>query len=355
MWPSIAPEVLAALTRGARVGARLRASINGSAFTYPVQLDDGSVQVSWSSPVRRTLTATVLAEVGDPEVDDKGTELRAEYLIRLLDGTEHWIPVGTFVVTGADPTEPGKVRVTGQDRWRRIANARFPVPVTTSGLVTSAIEQLVEGADGRITCTDLTGSTATHGPALWERDRDKAVLDLAKSIGAQMVFDPTGDAFIVPTPSLAGDVDWRVYGGDGGVLIQAREGSSSENTYNAAVVIGEPPNGAAPVRSVQTVTSGPLRWGGPFGQRPRFYRSSLITTQAQADSAAVALLSRVTGVARNVQADTFIHPGLDAGDVLEIEVRPGVIERHLVESFTLPLGPGGLTVQTRTTVEAEGE
>lgn len=353
----VGAALLPVLSRSHGVTARLLASVNGSSFTYPVVMQDGAVQVSASSPIRRKLTATVAASPGDPEVDVFRTEIRAEYGITTINGVTSWVPVFTGPVVEAQETGSGVMTVTCEDRWRRIINARFVTSHTTSGSTVDALADLVEAADGRITCTDLTGSTATHGASLWERDRDKAVMELAKSIGAQVVMTVEGEAEIRPVPSLADAVVWRVYGGDGGVLVEARRGASQGNTYNAAKVEGEASDGSAPVWAAAYVTdsASPLVWGGPFARRPRFYRSPLITTQAQADAAAAALLARVTGVAKTVTVDAAPHPGLDGGDVIDVEVAPGVFERHIVDGFSLPLGPGGVTIDTRTSVEAEGE
>lgn len=353
---SLPADVTALLSRSHGVTARLLASVNGSSFSYPVAFESGSVPVDGGSPIRRTLTAQVAAAVDDPEVDVFGTELRAEYGIIAVNGTTTWVPAGVFVLTDATETGDGIVTVKGQDRWRRVVNARFLRPVVTSGNTATAIKTLVEDADSRIVCTDLTGSTATHRRSVWERDRDKAVLDLARSIGAVVVFNADGNAEIRPVPTLTAPIAWKVYGGDGGVLIEARRGATQDQTYNAVVAEGEAPDGAAAVRAVVTLTGrSTLRYGGPFGSRPRYYRSPLLRTQQQANTAAAALLARVTGVARSVELSAAPHPGLDAGDVIEVEVEPAVYERHLVESFDLPLGPGGISIATRTTQETPGE
>lgn len=349
-------DVLPLLTRSSKVTARLLGSVNGSGFTYPVQLEDGAVRVDASSPIRRRLSCTVAADIDDPEVDVFRTELRAEYGIVRLNGQVHWVPVGTFVVTGAKEAGRGRVEVEAEDRWRRIVNARFLVPVTTSGSTVTAITNLLTGADSRITVVDETGSAATHPAAMWERDRDQAVLDLAKSIGAVVVFDPDGVARIRKVGSLSDPTVWRVYGGAGGALVDSRRGATQDSTYNAAVVNGEPPD-KPPVRAVALLTkaSSPIVFGGPFARRPRFYTSPLITTTAQAQAAANALLARVSGMARTVTVDAAPHPGLDGGDVIEVQVTPEITERHIVDSFSLPLGPGGVQIATRTTADQEPE
>lgn len=350
MWDDLGVDA-PLLTRSHVVAARLTASINGSSFTYPVSLVDGRVSVSASSNVRRALEATVLADADDPEVDALTTELQAEYGIRRVDGTVRWVIVGTFVITDAKEVGPGRVKVVGQDRWRRVQEARLLEPVVTSGSIVSAIISLVQGADSRIVCTDLTGSTATHRSSLWERDRDKAVVDLARAIGAQVVFAPDGTARIVPVPSPTAPAVLRLSGGDGGFLVSAARGTTRERTRNAAVAEGESQDSTPPVRGVALVGTGPLRYGGPFGRRPAYLRSSLMTTQAQVDAAAAALLSRVSGVVREVDVEALPHPGLDAWDVLDVEVAPGVYEKHVLDSFTLPLGRGSSALTLRSSME----
>lgn len=358
MYP-VDPVILAQLGQSHGVIARLTASINRSGFSYPVDLDDGSVSIDGTRAVRRTLSATIRARITDPECDVFRTEIRAEYGIQLPSRNEPiWIPVGTFVLTDAEEADKGLISIKGEDRWRRVVNARFLQPTTTKGKHTLAIISLMQGADSRILCQDTTGSLAQHNTALWARDRDKAVRDLAKSIGAEVSFDPMGAAQIRPIPSLSSAASWFLGTGDGGVLISPRRARTQGNTYNAVVVEGETTEGTPAVRGVATVVDAEstLLFGGGFSQRPRFYRSSLVATQDQANQTAIAMLERVTGVSRTVKIESFVNPALEAGDVVSIEVSSGVWERHIVESFTVPLGLGSMNINTRTSNgEEDGE
>lgn len=347
---NIGPQATAMLARNHGVTGRLRASVNGSAFTYPVNMLKGEVEVSGSSNIRRKLKATIAASIDSPEVDTFRTELRAEYGIYLNSQEIVWIPQGTFVVEEANEGSQGEIEITAPDRWHRVANSRFLMPETTSGRHVDEIIRLLQGADGRIVAQDFTGRTSTHNASLWERDRDTAVTDLAKAIGATVYFNPMGVAEIREEPSLASEVAWTVQGGDGGTLIDAKRGRKQGNTYNAVVAEGEAPDGGAAVRAIAYIDdpASPIYWGGPFGFRPRFYRSSLMTTEAQCLQAAQSMLHKASGISKTLDLDTFPHPGLDAGDVVQVETAPGVWERHIVDSFTLPLGPGGVSLTTRT-------
>jgi hypothetical protein len=347
------------LLRSHRVTGRLVASVNRSPFTYPVSLEDGQVEVSSQSPIRRKLSATIHATLDDPECDVFRTEVRAEYGVYLPSGEVVWVPTGTFVVTEAERAGRGMVTIKGEDRWRRILNARFMRPVTTSGSHISAIISLLIGADGRITAKDFSGKTSTHRKMLWDRDRDKAILDLARAIGVSVAFNPMGVAEIRPVASVfEGVASWNIGMGDGGALIDVNERRSQGNTYNAVVAEGEGSDGTVPVRAEATITdvNNALLFGGGFSQRPRFYRSPLMNTTAQCQAAADALLAKVSGVSKELDLISFVHPGLDADDIVNAEVEIGKWQRHLVDSFTIPLGPGGTKIATRTpydTVEGD--
>lgn len=338
------------LTQPHRVSGRLLASVNRSAFSYPVQLESGEVAVSSTDPIRRKLSATIIANINDPECDVFRTEMRAEYGIWLYNGDVVWVPVGTFVVTDANEAGRGRVEIKGEDRWRRVLNARFLRPVTTSGKHIDAIATLMMGADPRITVQQLVTSTSTHRTMLWERDRDKAILELAKAVGLDVGFDPTGQGQIRQQPSIGDPIAWTIGRGDGAALIDSKQKRSQGNTYNAVVAEGEGSDGSPPVRAMASITdpNSPIVFGGGFAQRPRYYRSALMTTMAQCQQAADSLLKKVSGVPKMLDLDSFVHPGLETGDVILAEVAPGQWERHLVDGFTIPLGPGSFSLTTRT-------
>lgn len=351
---------LQTLTRSHRVAGRIRASVNGSSFIVPVDFDTATVTVDGSSPMRRTLDAVVRAAPDDPVVDTLAAEWRAEYGLVLQDGTVEWVTVGTFVVTDAVEEGRGVMRVTAKDRWLRVVEARFVVPTFTGGGIPYAIGQLLQQADDRITFRDESGSSHGHRRSVHERDRDKAVLDLARAIGCEVFFDPEGVAVLRPVPSFDQPATWRVVGGDGGAIVRARRGQTRERTYNAFVAMGEQIDGALPVRSMAMDNDprSPTYYGGPFGKKPRFLVSGMITSTAQAQAAANAGLRRYLGVARSLSVDAVPHPGLEPGALIHVEVAPGAYERHLLDGYALPLGPGGVTYSTRAAalvVEEEGE
>ena len=354
----IGTDALKLLATSHGVTGRLVASINGSPFSYPVQLLEGSVEVSGNSQMRRKLSATIRADLDSPECDVFRTEIRAEYGIVRHSGEIIWTPQGVFVVDDAQEAGPKMIKITGKDRWLRVQNARFLQPMTTSGRHLNAMVTMLKGADARINVSNLSKSTATHNTSVWERDRDKAISEMAKSIGADVYFDKNGVAVIKDQVDVGiGASNWEVGGGDGGVLLDARRQRKQGNTYNAMVVEGENAEGKASVRAIRYVNdpNSPLYFGGSFAQRPKFFRSSMITTQAQANEAASSMLQKAIGIAKILDVSAIPHPGLDAGDIINTEVSAGVWERHVVDAFTLPLGPGEISISTRTPSDDEEE
>lgn len=345
-------------THGVRT--ELLASVNGSDFTVPLPLiGAGSVPVEGKSNARRKLSAQVAASIDSPAVSPITAEVRAWYI--LVDdpsGEEFPIPVGTFVLGDSKESSPGVIALEGTDRWTRVKDARFPTPVQTSGNTVDAITSLLVGADSRIeVIVDAGVGSGTHRASVWERDRDEAVVKLAQSIGATVFFDPMGRAHISPLASLERPPYWQVSAGRGGVRLGRSRGISREKTYNGVSVTGDPGNGAAPVygSAYDLNPSSPTRWGGPFAKRTRFYTSSLVSTTAQANATAASMLASVLGVTRTLNLRTLAHPGLDAMDVIEAEVSPGMYRRYLAGAFTLPLGLGALSIDALTSADQDDD
>lgn len=352
-------KALALLGRDHGVDVRAYASVNGSEFILPVQIISGSITVDAKSPARRTLSCEVLADYDDPAVDPLAAELRVEYgIVDATTGEVYWTPVGTFVITDAKEGEPGLMSVSGTDRWLRVQEARFETSVSTAGDTLAAIRSLVQDADNRIT-VDTSGAPTgyTHRRMVWDRDRDKAVIQLAASIGCIVWFDPLGVARVAPVAALGSTPVWVVSGGEGGVKVKASRGISRKETYNAVSVTGEPGGDQLAVVRVARDTD-PLsrtRWGGPFKKKTRFYSSNLITTGAQAQAVAESMLARARGVARTVVVETIQHPGLDGNDVVQAQMG-GAYQALRTGSFQLSLGLSTMTITALSdTPELEGE
>src|SRR5690554_7219814 len=129
---------------------------------------------------------------------------------------------------------------------------------------------------------------------------------------------------------------WEVKAGRGGVLVQASRRLTREGVYNAVVAEGEGVDDAAPVRAVaiDTGPNSPTRFGGRFGKVPRFYKSPLLTTPAQAQSAARAILRRSLGAPYSVDFQAMVNPTLRPFDPIRVTHRDGNREIHVIVTLS---------------------
>lgn len=333
---------------------------DGALVLADIPISGGEVSVDTGSTVRRTLSLTVADPALDPGTDPTavlapfGSELFVRRGIRYTDGTVEWCPLGRFRVQDVKASTSGGVSVTGADRGVAIQDARFTgiMAAQTSNNVAQEVTRLITGALPGTTVTDRTGGLGTRAvPAVyWERDRWEAINELAKAAGAEVYFDPDGNAILAKVPSVDDPVAWWVDAGESGVLVQADTQLSREGTYNGVVASGE--NGdTAPVSATVTDNdpASPTKWGGPFGTKPYFYVSPLITTADQATSAATSLLNRVRGFSRQLDLTLVPNPALEGGDVVRVRLPDGSTETHIVDGAKVPLDPSTpMTLSTRS-------
>lgn len=322
-------------------------------------ISDGEVSVDSGSQVRRTLSLTVADPSLDPGTDPLaplapyGTELVVQRGVRYPDGSVEWCPLGVFRIQEVQTSASGQaVSITGADRGAAIQDARFTsvMAAVTSNTIPQEIARLITSVLPTVTVTNRTTSTAATPAVFWEEDRWAAIEELAKSIGAEVYFAPDGNAVIVPTPSINDAPAWWADAGETGVLVEAEMRLTREGTYNGVRASGE--NGdTAPVTALVTDNdpTSPTLWGGPFGTKPRFYVSPLITTVEQATSAATSILNKFRGMTRQLDLTLVPNPALEGGDVVRVRFPNGVVETHLVDALKVPLDPkGAMSMSTRS-------
>jgi hypothetical protein len=319
----------------------------------------GSVTVDRGQAVRRTCTVTspdtsLIPHTAADKAATYGAQLRISRGVKYADSTVELVPLGIFrldSVTG-DP-DNGPVTLTGNSLEIAVSDDKFTVPYkATAGSaianITSLITRSLPGAS-----VSATASDATLGPRTWDVQGDPwaAVQELATGMGAEVYADPDGVFMIsvLPDPLTATPV-WTIGAGEGGVYVKANRGMSADKVYNAVLASGENTEAnAASVSSLVTDadTSSPTYWGGPFGRRPMFYSSAVLTTTAACTAAATYKLR--TTVAPNATANLTSLPNaaLAPGDVIRVLYPDGSKELHQVQSLTVPLGPGSdFTVAT---------
>lgn len=188
-------------------------------------------------------------------------------------------------------------------------------PVGTSPTVVSEVTRLMRDICGVVVADGVT-DVAVSPNIVYERERLDAVQDLCKRIFCDYRF--TGEGLLEIYSILEQDPVETLRGGPEGMLVSVDRSQDLEGLYNRFVVDGtrELSDGKTePVRGIVDIDSGVLSIHGPHGRVPEFYSSTMITSQAQADSYATQMaLSQITGLTIDLAVEALPMPHLQHGD-----------------------------------------
>lgn len=187
---------------------------------------------------------------------------------------------------------------------------------------------------------------------------------IAAALGGEIYVDARGVLTLGPVPTLDDPVVWRIPHGQ--ALVQAAEEQTAEGLVNVWKIMGDGGDGKPTVGPIWVWDDDPtsLTYAGPdpvrdplapqrlglSGVRVRVqhYTSPLITSVGQAYVVGRAKLADSLGIQASLSFTSLCHPGLEAGDVVEVEIEPDRWERHLLESCPYELGGISMACTTRT-------
>lgn len=347
----------------------------GAAVVADLPITAGSVTDESRPGIRRTLDIELFPTLGLYDLlAPIGTELRPRSVVRYPSGRTKTVPFGVFDIDTQSMSygAGGTIKLKGSDKWVRIQRARFlkPFASTPGALVVDQIVALIRGALGATEPVTITAtSTATVGALVWERDRDKAINDLAESIGARVSFDREGVATIEDLPTIGAEAVWTVDASPVGILLGGTRDRNRQRTYNVVIAASDKADGEAPFPPQIVWDNDPTSptyagpdpianpgAAGPFGIVPYFYTSPLLNTAIQADQAARTILARVTGMASQLSLEFIRNHALDSLDVIDALLpaerydQEQPLERHVIDRIVHPLLPTGTNaVDTRST------
>lgn len=330
-------------------------------------VDNGTVTLDSSAAIRGRLDLTVIDDgAGDlipytsqDTLAPYGNELRVARGVRFLDRTAEAVSLGVFRMRQVNPEDAGSstpIQITGLDRWSRLTDARFEqtwvIPAGTN--VIDAIRWTVQ--DAYPDCPmDLGTTDFTTAQKIGERggDRGAFIQELAQSIGTELYFDGTGTLVRQPVSLATDNSRWTIREGDGGALLRAGRALDSERVYNKVIASGETLDETPPVcgSAWDSNPLSPTFYYGPFGQRPRFYVSQMLTTEEQCALAAAGILAKSLGTSQQVTFDQMVDPTMEPGQVVRImRERLGLDEKHVLDTLTIPLGAAdSMAGRTRVT------
>lgn len=363
------------IVRGShRMAARARVCTTFQTGTNPtgtvVDIISGDVHLDANADVRSTLTLETPANgwQGRPGelLTPYGHELFVERGVVTAGGAVEWVSLGYFKLYAVDQDDAndGPLTVEARDRMAAIIDARLTAPVaypatTTYSVVFAAlVGEVYPGAT--IEFDDSLGSTALGRAVVAEEDRYAFLADLVRSRGKVAYWDYRGVLVVRDAPDPGSPV-LDVTAGAGGILISSSRSIDRDQVYNAVVATGEAADTTAPARAVRVDgnPASPTYWHGPYGKVPRYYSSPLLTTDAQAGTAAEAILSRSIGLPYNVNFAAVPNPALEPLDPIRVRHTTGTgREVHVIETLSIPLtAAGAMTGTTResTTLRITGE
>jgi hypothetical protein len=333
----------------------------GEVIESNLRVVDGSVTMDRSAVVQRRANVTLAEPVLLPTSPTSplapfGAEVRVWRGFRYRDGVE---PIPLFTGPIQNSNASGRTYVTqidALDRAQRVIDAKLmdDYAITAGDNYGTAIQSLLLAGVPTLTF-DYT-STAFVTPQLaWsvQQDRWIASQDMARSIGCDLFFDGLGTNVLRTTPSPSASTPlWEIIDGEDGTLCELDLALTRENAYNACVAFSTNASITTQYRAVALDDNplSPTYFYGGFGQKPRFYGSPLIGSQAQADTAARSILNGDLGVERAIQLAAVPMPALEPGDAIRVR-RSGLLDEiHIAESIVVPLGASGTqTIRTRTT------
>lgn len=333
----------------------------------------GNVTVDAYAPIRRTLDLTLVDDddrfadaarritpgaVGDL-FSPYGSMVRIQYGVEVpgytgpFGDSYAWFEQGWFRIAQTGVKGDGTVRITASDLSRTVARAAPVVPlvVPAGTLSTTAIVTVIAGglppAIAQRTCYDLaqvvpSGEVTPLVVLDVRADRWVEATRMAAAIGYEVFFGEDSGLVLRPVPDLTSqEPAVRFVEGETAALLEADRELSDDPGYNGVVLDAEATNLPVPLRSIvwDTDPDSPTYHLGPYGQVPRFVTSPYVATQAQADAAARAELTKWLRRTDRTQIAVIPDPALQVQDVSEIRrTRSGIDDLYRTDRQVLPLG-----------------
>lgn len=295
---------------------------------------------------------------GGPLLDEDGYPLLDEfdsilYEAEYAEQTSELVALGTFPIQQSRVGAVDRItRLRALDRSQLVSDAKFldDYVIADGTNFGTAIQDMI--SDGVPDLEFVFPEVSFTTPLLrfsFEDDRWIEAQRMARSFGHDLYFDGLGrcamraEPTFGDTPSLVianasnlinVDVDLDRGPAYNGVVAYSANASTGDQ-YRATVVDDDP--------------ASPTYYYGPFGRKERAWASPFIASNAQAESAAAAVLASNLGVAKSVDFAAVPDPRLECADVVRITNSELSIDAlHIVDQLSIGIGPGSaLTGRSR--------
>jgi hypothetical protein len=272
------------------------------------------------------------------------------------------VPIGVFRVDSVVQANKGALVLAGSSLEILVIEDRFITPYTPTygGSAVSEISKLIQQSTANAAVrVKTTSNYAIRTRTPWARERWDAIDDLAEGIAADVYAAPDGSFVISDQPSLLfSPTQWVVDEGPRGVLIEVTNSQSRERVYNAVVASGQSNDTAVPPVSAAVYDldpKSPTYWHGGFGHVPKFYESQFLYTAQQCQLVANGQLAEARGLNKTLSFNAIPNPALEPGDAVMVALLDGTFEKHILQSFNIPLAGGDWSAETLAVKAADSE
>jgi hypothetical protein len=269
-----------------------------------------------------------------------GNELRIRSGIIYDDGTEELVPMGVYRISkvdmGSSFSGDRTVEIQGYDRSRAVARNRFirPYQITQEAEdIPTEIKRLLQNRLPILGDEDFSLMSSDYNPPPIAFLRDDipwkdAAVPLAKSIGAEVLFDGEGRGVVRPFPNPDNDpVSFEYVEGETAIFLDMKRSMDDDQGYNGVIASGQnsqqdvqPPEGEAwdddPTSPTYFDPAYPER--SIYGSVPYFYVSEFLLTDDQCKDAAEGILRDVMGVLETIDLSTICNPAHEVGDIAKL-------------------------------------
>lgn len=330
--------------------------------TFKLPVVAGSVQVDRSAATRRTCSLTcvdqernLIPESAESILTPYGTIVQPYRGVRYSDGTTEVVPLGVFRLSkvnihdkvGGSPD----ITIEGFDRSREVQRDKFVdvYPVAAGANIIAMIKSILLRTFPDLSYDSISSTLVTTAASIYDISSDPwdAVSKLALSAGCEIFFDTDGSCVIAPPVDIDAlpSPSFTFVEGNNCTMLDLSKVFTDEPGYNGVVVTGESPgDDLPPVKAVvwdNQPTSATYHLG-PYGEVPMFVTDQIVTTQADAQTTAQALLAGQLGFSSQLSITTSTNPALDVGDVIEVlRERVKVSGLYVIDAINIPLNASG--------------
>lgn len=295
-----------------RSGAVLADGMEASSVTLVESVDDRQI----TRELRATITdpdGTLLGDDTGAPLAPFGQQIRARHGLGVGAAWSQSIPAGDFRIEESERTGgtstllrngtwlPGgqSVAVICRDMLQQLAGETWEtVAAPKSGATVAAeLARVIAGTGVRL-ASSVTSTVKVTAEADYGACRLDAVLTLAGLAGAVVWCDRAGALALIDATAGTG-TSWSFTPGED-VGVDRSPKMSRDGLHNGVIVKGSDGDDRYGVRGSAAITSGPLRWGGPFGRVPTtitdqtIHSNAAATARAQRERDALASSQTVT-------------------------------------------------------------